>query len=63
MNINRRNFLRLLAITLGVITLDGCQISPDNYSASVTSSNSPKNTKLAGNIFRLAIPLKLIIYT
>ncbi len=49
MNINRRNFLRLLGTTLGVITLDGCQIPPDNYSASVTSSTSPKNTKLAEN--------------
>ncbi|OZH55711.1 superoxide dismutase [Hydrocoleum sp. CS-953] len=47
MNINRRNLLILLGTTLGVITLDGCQIPPDNSSASVTPSTLPNDTKLA----------------
>ena len=49
MNINRRNFLILLSTTLGVMTLDSCQISTDNSSPSVTASTLPNDTKLAEN--------------
>ncbi|NEQ37346.1 MAG: superoxide dismutase [Okeania sp. SIO3I5] len=50
MNINRRNFLISLSTTLGVMTLNGCQISEDNSSSSVTPSTSPNDTKLAENL-------------
>lgn len=50
MNVNRRNFLILLSTTLGVITLDSSQISADDYSGSVTLSNSLNNIKLAENL-------------